>query len=107
MVKGRSEGAGRAEFEFEIPLRDADEMLDSLCLRPLVEKVRWKLRHAGHVWEVDEFQGDNAGLVLAEIELGSEDEPFESPSWLADEVTDDGRYYNVNLVRHPYSTWAR
>ncbi len=106
-IKGRAEGARRDEFEYAIPVADADELLDRLCLRPLVEKTRYRLAHAGHTWEVDVFAGDNAGLVVAEVELGSEDEAITRPPWLGDEVTDDPRYLNANLVRRPYRTWAR
>lgn len=104
-VKGLSQGAGRAEYEYPIPARDAEEMLDSLCLHPLVEKVRWRVTQGRHVWEVDEFFGENQGLVVAEIELGAEDEVFERPAWVTEDVTDDPRYYNANLVTRPYRTW--
>jgi CYTH domain-containing protein len=104
-VKGVTEGATRREFEYEIPLDDAREMLATLCLQPLIEKRRYRVRHGGLVWEVDEFCGDNAGLVVAEVELEHEDQHFDRPAWLGREVTDDPRYYNVNLVQHPYSTW--
>lgn len=105
-VKGLTEGLTRREFEYEIPLAEAAEMLDELCERPLIEKRRHTLDHAGHTWEVDEFLGENAGLVVAEIELESEGESFERPDWLGEEVSDDPRYYNANLVREPYPTWA-
>jgi adenylate cyclase len=104
-VKGRAEGLARAEFEYEIPVQDADEMLDTLCLRPLIEKVRYRVPHAGRTWEVDEFVGENRGLVLAEIELGDAAETVELPGWAGREVSDDPRYYNANLVRHPFSRW--
>ena len=104
-VKGVTEGATRKEFEYEIPLDDAREMLATLCLRPLIEKRRYRIRYGGLVWEVDEFYGDNAGLVVAEVELEHEDQRFDRPAWLGQEVTGDPRYYNANLVQHPYSTW--
>jgi adenylate cyclase len=104
-VKGKNLGARRAEFEYEIPVTDAEQMLDTLCERPLIEKVRHTLTAGPHTWEVDVFEGDNAGLVVAEIELGSEDEAFEKPDWVGDEVTSDPRYFNSNLVANPYRTW--
>ena len=104
-VKGKNLGARRAEFEYEIPVADAEQMLDTLCERPLIEKVRHTLTAGPHTWEVDVFEGDNAGLVVAEIELGSEDEAFEKPEWVGDEVTSDPRYFNSNLVANPYRTW--
>lgn len=104
-VKGLNTGAVRREFEYEIPLDDANAMLDDLCERPLIEKTRHKVEFAGHTWEIDEFLGDNAGLVVAELELQSVDEDFEKPDWLGEEVTDDPRYFNSNLVLRPYTTW--
>lgn len=104
-IKSKSVGASRGEWEYEIPVPDAAELLDRLCEQPLVEKVRHRIEHAGHTWEVDEFQGENAGLVVAEIELGSEDEAFDRPDWIGQEVTGDPRYYNSSLIRLPYSKW--
>lgn len=104
-IKGENEGAVRVEYEYEIPLEDANEMLDQLCERPLIEKKRYKIDFNEHVWEVDEFFGDNDGLIVAEVELESEDADFEKPEWIAEEVTDDPRYYNANLVGHPYKKW--
>ena len=106
-VKGRGLGLRRPEFEYEIPVDDAQEMLERLCQRPLIEKLRYKLRVGDHLWEIDVFEGDNAGLVLAEIELRSEEEPFETPAWLGEEVTGDARYFNANLVAHPYRSWGQ
>jgi len=103
-VKGRTHGATRAEFEYEIPVDDAEAMLE-LCLPPLIEKTRHRIEHAGRVWEVDVFDGANAGLVVAEIELPSEDADLELPAWVGAEVTDDRRYLNANLVAHPFSEW--
>lgn len=105
-IKSKSEGAARGEWEYPIPLADAAELLDRLCERPLVEKYRRRIDYAGFTWEVDEFLGENAGLVVAEIELPSEDAAFERPDWIGQEVTSDKRYYNSNLIRHPYSTWS-
>ena len=104
-VKGASVGATRAEFEYPIPVADARELL-ALCDGPLVRKTRRVLVHAGATWEIDEFEGDNAGLVVAEIELASEETHFEPPPWLGAEVTHDARYFNSNLAAAPYSTWA-
>ncbi len=104
-IKGRSSGATRGEWEYPIPLADANELLERLCQQPIVEKYRSKVEFAGNVWEVDEFIGVNQGLVLAEIELQAEDQAFDKPEWIGAEVTDDKRYYNSNLVRHPYSSW--
>jgi adenylate cyclase len=104
-IKGISVGARRDEYEYEIPRDDASRLLDTLCKRPLIEKVRHTLLVGDHSWEVDVFEGDNAGLVVAEVELSAEDEAFERPVWLGDEVTDDPRYFNSNLVGHPYKDW--
>lgn len=104
-IKGATSGVSRAEFEYEIPLADAKQLF-TLCDGPLIEKYRRKINHEGMVWEVDEFLGDNSGLVVAEIELGSEGQVFAKPDWLGEEVTHDARYYNSNLSSHPYSRWG-
>ena len=103
-IKGASAGATRAEFEYPIPVADAEQLL-ALCDGPLVRKLRRVVVHAGATWEIDEFQGENAGLVVAEIELASEDQAFEAPPWLGAEVTHDPRYFNSNLAAAPFSTW--
>ncbi|MEL7061448.1 MAG: CYTH domain-containing protein [Acidobacteriota bacterium] len=104
-IKGRAEGIARREFEFEIPRADADGLFD-LCHRPLIEKTRYTLPINGeHVWEIDDFHGDNVGLVVAEIELAHEDEAFACPAWLGEEVSHDRRYLNSNLVEAPYASW--
>jgi CYTH domain-containing protein len=103
-IKGITQGASRAEYEYEIPVEDAEELLD-LCQRPIIEKWRHEIEHAGMTWEVDEFFGDNQGLVLAEVELDSPDEAFDLPPWVGKEVTDDPRYFNANLVNHPFRNW--
>lgn len=105
-IKGITVDAQRAEYEYSIPPADAAEMLDGLCQPALIEKTRYQVPHAGHTWEVDVFEGVNAGLIVAEIELASADEAFELPGWIGEEVTGDPRYYNANLVRHPYSAWG-
>lgn len=104
-IKSAELGIRRLEFEYPVPLDEGEQMLDELCEKPLIEKTRYHVRHANFVWEVDVFEGDNAGLVVAEIELPSEDASFEKPAWLGDEVSDDPRYYNVSLVTHPYCDW--
>ncbi|UQV47576.1 CYTH domain-containing protein [Janthinobacterium lividum] len=104
-IKGANVGATRGEWEYPIPLADAAELLDGLCEQPLIEKYRHRIEYAGMVWEVDEFLGANAGLVVAEIELASEDQPFDKPDWIGAEVSGDARYYNANLIRHPFSQW--
>jgi CYTH domain-containing protein len=105
-VKGAGEGISRSEFEYPVPLEDAREML-GLCLPSLIEKTRYERHHAGHLWEVDEFQGDNAGLIVAEIELEAEDRDFEKPEWVGEEVTDDSRYLNACLAERPWKDWGR
>ena len=104
-IKSATLGISRQEYEYPVPAADAREMLDNLCETPLIEKTRHYLHHGGHLWEIDEFFGDNAGLVVAELELESVDEAFQSPAWLGEEVSDDPRYYNVCLVKHPYREW--
>lgn len=104
-IKGLSVGASRPEFEYPIPLEDAKALL-AICDGPIVEKHRHCVRHAGLTWEVDEFLGDNAGLVVAEVELDAEDQPIEFPGWVGAEVTDDPRYLNSNLATTPYRRWA-
>ncbi len=103
-IKGINEGLTRLEFEYDIPLADADSLLD-LCEKPLIEKTRRKIPLDGLVWEVDEFFGDNAGLIVAEVELESEDQAFKKPSWIGEEVSGDPRYFNSNLIKNPFTTW--
>ncbi len=105
-IKGKASGASRAEYEYPIPAAHAREILDKLCIKPLIEKVRYRYSYKGHVWEVDRFLGENEGLVLAEIELENENEAFEKPEWLGEEVTGDPRYFNSNLVEYPYGKWG-
>lgn len=105
-VKSAELGIERREFEYAIPAADAREMLAHLCQGPLVEKCRHRVPVGDHVWEVDEFFGDNAGLVVAEVELAHPDEAFQRPPWVGREVSHESRYYNVRLVRHPYREWS-
>ena len=105
-VKGMTIGVQRPEFEYPIPLADADALLDQLCRKPLIEKIRHFVPFEGHVWEVDEFLGDNAGLVVAEIELETIGETFALPPWAGAEVSGLERYYNVSLVTYPYRDWC-
>jgi len=104
-IKSATLGVYRKEYEYAIPVEDANEILNELAQKPLIEKTRYYVKYAEHVWEVDVFEGDNAGLVVAEVELGSEDEPFERPPWIGEEVSGDPRYYNVCLAKHPYKSW--
>lgn len=103
-IKGATRGATRAEFEYAIPPADARQLL-AMSDGPVVEKVRHLCPHAGMTWEVDEFLGANAGLVVAEIELQSESQSFDRPSWLGEEVTGDARYVNANLAVRPFTSW--
>ena len=103
-VKSKNTGIRRSEFEYEIPIRDAEEMLQ-LCQTPLIEKTRYTITIGKHIWEIDEFSGANSGLLVAEIELDTEEESFEKPAWVGEEVSTDARYYNSNLVAHPFTQW--
>jgi CYTH domain-containing protein len=104
-IKGPVTGITRAEYEYEIPVADANIILEKLCEKPLIEKIRHRITVGQHTWEIDEFLGENAGLIIAEVELLREDETFERPPWLGREVTGDPKYYNANLVRNPYKNW--
>jgi len=104
-IKHTLDGINRLEYEYEIPIDDAREILDRIALRPLIDKTRYIVPIGDHVWEIDEFHGDNDGLIMAEIELGSDDEIFERPEWLGEEVSSDPRYYNSNLSKLPFSQW--
>jgi adenylate cyclase len=105
-IKGAADGASRAEFEYPIPVSEARELLATLCLKPQIEKIRYRIEYVGMVWEIDEFLGDNAGLVLAEVELESPDQTIDLPPWIGAEVTGDHRYYNSWLSQNPYRFWA-
>ncbi len=104
-IKGAQDGISRLEFEYPIPVADAEAMLDHLCRKPIIEKRRHIVPLGAHTWEIDVFYGANEGLVLAEIELSSPDEAFERPDWLGEEVSADPRYYNAALNERPYREW--
>ncbi len=104
-IKSATIGTFRKEFEYEIPLEEGTEILETLCEKPLVEKTRHFVTYKQHLWEIDVFTGDNADLIVAEVELQKIDEQFEKPEWLGKEVTDDLRYYNNSLSKNPYKNW--
>ena len=106
-IKGPTVGITRIEFEYEIPHNECVEMLTHLAEQPIVEKIRYKIAQDGLVWEIDEFLGVNKGLIVAEVELQSEDQKFEKPEWIGEEVSGDPRYFNSNLVKNPYTTWNK
>jgi len=104
-IKSATIDITRQEFEYEIPMNEATEMLETLCEKPLISKTRYHINNESHLWEIDVFEGDNKGLIVAEIELSDKNEIFSKPEWLGTEVSDDARYYNVNLVKHPFKDW--
>jgi adenylate cyclase len=104
-IKGEKQGISRDEYEYSIPLEDAQRILYDLCERPLIEKYRYQIEYHGQIWIVDEFLGVNQGLIVAEIELETETQEIYFPDWVGTEVTDDHKYSNAYLVRHPYSDW--
>ena len=104
-IKGRTTGISRLEFEYEIPKADADQMLDLFCCRPLIEKTRFTVPYEGFRWEIDVFEGENVGLIIAEIELDSENQKFPLPDWIGRDVSNDPRFFNVNLVQNPFKNW--
>jgi adenylate cyclase len=106
-IKSATIGSHRQEFEYEIPLQDANVILDDLCHKPLIEKIRHFVYRDQYVWEIDEFMGDNDGLIVAEIELSQIGESFPKPSWIGEEVTHDLRYYNNSLCKNPYLNWNK
>jgi adenylate cyclase len=105
-VKGIMHHVSRSEFEYEIPVDDARILLDQICEKPLITKLRHEIWVGGFLWEVDEFLGENEGLIIAEIELQSEHQSFEIPEWLSEEVTNDPKYYNSNLIKYPFKRWS-
>jgi len=104
-LKGANKGATRSEFEYVIPLPDAEAMLAELCEGPIIDKTRYLISYAKHVWEVDVFYGDNQGLMVAEVEMASEGEKVELPNWVTTEVTGEVKYYNSSLLANPYKSW--
>lgn len=105
-IKSATLDMSRLEYEYPIPLADAQHMLQHVCIRPVIEKTRYHVQFSGKLWEIDVFAGDNDGLIVAEIELDHVDEAFEQPPWIGEEVTEDTRYYNVCLVKHPFKDWS-
>ena len=103
-IKSKTKGITRNEFEYAIPAQEAKELL-MLCSGPLIEKIRYRIPQENHTWEIDVFEGDNYGLIIAEIELTSDEDYFAKPQWLGEEVSGDSRYYNSNLATHPYVNW--
>ncbi len=103
-IKSKTKGITRNEFEYAIPAQEAKELL-MLCSGPLIEKIRYRIPQENHTWEIDVFEGDNDGLIIAEIELTSDEDYFAKPQWLGEEVSGDSRYYNSNLATHPYVNW--
>lgn len=103
-IKGPKLGIKCSEYQYDIPLDDANELLE-LCEQPLIEKYRYRVNVSGFDWEIDEFLGDNQGLIVAEIELSSEQQDFEIPEWIEKEVSGDYRYSNSNLIKHPFKYW--
>lgn len=106
-IKSATLGIERLEYEYAIPLNEAEELLAKLVTGGQIDKTRHWLTMAGHTWEIDEFHGDNQGLVVAELELSAVDEAFTQPDWLGQEVSMEARYYNSELVRHPYKNWSQ
>lgn len=106
-IKGKKTGPEGAEFEYDIPKKDAEYILENLCLKPLIEKTRYNIEFEGNIWEVDEFYGENEDLVLAELEVESTKQKFNKPDWIGKEVTNDPKYKNANLVSNPFSNWRK
>uniref|UniRef100_A0A832M316 CYTH domain-containing protein n=1 Tax=Oscillatoriales cyanobacterium SpSt-402 TaxID=2282168 RepID=A0A832M316_9CYAN len=104
-IKGTTQGIARSEFEYAIPIQDAQEMLETLCDRPFIKKIRYKVEWDGLLWEIDEFEGENAGLILAEVELTDADQAINLPEWIGADVSHDPRYYNANLAKFPFLQW--
>lgn len=105
-IKGMTIGTHRPEYEYSIPLQDAAELLDQLCARPIIEKTRHFVEYAGKTWEIDEFAGENTGLLVAEVELAEIGEHFQRPTWAGIDVSGIERYYNVSLLKYPYQQWT-
>lgn len=105
-LKGENTGTTRLEFEYEIPIKDANEIIEALCTGPIIDKTRYLVAHAGHTWEIDIFHGDNDGLIVAEVEMESETEFVEMPSWVTEEVSGQAKYYNSSLLDNPFKSWS-
>ncbi len=106
-IKGQKVGISRPEYEYEIPFKDAQEIIEKLCEKLIIEKTRYKIKHAGHIWEIDVFEGNNKGLIVAEVEMKYENEKVQLTNWTTNEVTDDFKYSNSNLVKYPYKFWEK
>ena len=106
-LKGENKGATRPEFEYDIPIDDANEIIKELCSGPIIDKTRYLVEHGSHTWEVDVFHGDNDGLIVAEVELESETEAVDLPNWVISEVTGQVEYYNSSLIDNPFSKWSK
>lgn len=104
-IKGKSNGSVRREYEYEIPKKHAEEMMDHMCKKHIIKKYRYLVNYQGNTWEVDEFMGENEGLVVAEIELEERGQHFAKPAWVGEDVTDDPKYFNSNLSTKPYKSW--
>lgn len=105
-IKGKSSGISKLEYEYDIPMEDAEVLVNEVCRQPVIHKTRYRYEFNGFVWEIDEFHGNNSGLIIAEIELDSEDQDFAEPGWLGKEVSLTARYYNASLAVYPYSQWT-
>jgi adenylate cyclase len=105
-IKSATSGISRSEFEYEIPIDDAEALLQTVAEQPFIDKTRYKVRCGAHLWDLDVFEGENSGLIMAEVELQSENEPFELPDWAGTEVSGDSRYYNANLISNPFKNWG-
>lgn len=105
-IKSKNQGLKRSEYEYSIPLQDAQEMLANLCAQPLITKIRYQISHQNLLWEVDEFLGENRGLIIAEVELTDQKQQIPLPDWIDREVTDP-KYFNSNLIKYPYSQWHK
>ncbi len=106
-LKGATQGISRPEYEYAIPLQDATELLNTLCQGPLIEKTRYRIAWGDLVWEVDEFTGENQGLIMAEVELSDPNQTVALPDWIGEEVSGDPRYFNANLAKHPFRNWTQ
>ena len=105
-LKGENQGATRPEFEYEIPVEDANEIIKELCSGPVIDKTRYLVEYGSHTWEIDVFHGDNDGLIVAEVELESETEEVDLPKWVINEVTGEVKYYNTSLLDNPFNKWS-